>query len=340
MTHRDVFLLGAGFSKAINTQMPTMKELTVAVRERIGDNELPLPLEDSEHRGRELEKNIEIWMTYLSQRQPWLHDVFNQQNQALATIIRRYIREVIEERTKDSIKASPNWLENLIEQWHIRQATVITLNYDTLVERAARAFSKPEINNGQGIALSQIYPPHFSNIRSRVATLISAGPLKTFTCLKLHGSVNWHYSGRADFYGETIYYSDVSPWGPEPHEFERDSRSSARDKEALIIPPVTEKTTFFNNETVRSLWREASDMLDGATRVFVIGYSMPMSDVGMQFFLKKSLPVQGTPWYIIDTDPGVSIRYEELLAPQQAIRKDFAGCDAVVKFSDKYTNMP
>ena len=61
MTHKDVFILGAGFSKAINDQMPTMKELTAAVSERIESSELtlPPPLRDSEDRGRALENNIE-----------------------------------------------------------------------------------------------------------------------------------------------------------------------------------------------------------------------------------------------------------------------------------------
>ena len=216
---------------------------------------------------------------------------------------------------------------------------VITLNYDTLVERAAGALSNPDVNNGQGIALSQIYPPYFSNIRSRGATLLGAGKLDTFTYFKLHGSVNWHYSGREDFYGETIFYSDVSPWGPTQDDHEKESRLSARDKETLIIPPVAEKTTFFNNETVRRLWQEASAHLEGATRVFVIGYSLPMADLGMQFFLKRGLPIQGTPWYIINTDKMVIGRYQDLLAPQQTIHADFVGEDAVSRFADAYPNI-
>ena len=268
-------------------------------------------------------------MAYLSQRQPWLDESFNQSNLAVATRIRRYIREVIERSTWDSMASTPGWLEPVIEQWSFRRASVITLNYDTLVERVAR-----------GMKPNQMYPPYFSNIRSRVATLLGPDKLDTFTYFKLHGSVNWHYSGRENFYGETIFYSDVSPWGQELHDHEKDSRLSAGDKETLIIPPVPEKTTFFSNETVRRLWQEASDHLEGATRVFVIGYSLPMSDLGMQFFLKRSLPIQGTLWYIIDTDNMVMDRYRELLAPpQQVICDDFVGEDAVSRFADAYPDL-
>ena len=64
------------------------------------------------------------------------------------------------------------------------------------------------------------------------------------------------------------------------------------DKTPLIIPPVTDKLTYFNNETVRRLWQEASNALLVATRVFVIGYSLPISDLGMEFFLRHSLPIK------------------------------------------------
>ncbi len=80
---------------------------------------------------------------------------------------------------------------------------------------------------------------------------IGVNPLKTFRYFKSHGSTNWHYSGRDNFYGETIYYSYVSPWesnwGSNEHSFELESLANARDKDVLIIPPVTEKTTHFNN---------------------------------------------------------------------------------------------
>ena len=308
MVDKDVFILGAGFSKAINWQMPTMRELTDAVSNGLANSpfSLPIPLRDPENRGRELDNNIELWMTYLSEYQPWLDRQFNQYNQGLATALRRSIKNVIEARSIASMTSSesilgsptsskPEWLDYLIEQWSTRQVSVITLNYDTLVERAARAPSISGINNGNGILPSQVYPPYFSNIRSRAAALVSPTPIDTFAYFKLHGSVNWYYSGREDFYGETLFYSDVSPWGSEPDSYERDALSVARDKETLIIPPVAEKTTYFNNETVRRLWQEASNRLYGATRVFVIGYSLPMSDLGMQFFLKRSLPSSETP---------------------------------------------
>ena len=343
LTHKDVFILGAGFSKAIHCSMPTTKELTGVVSKRIESSELtlPPPLKDPDDTGKELEENIELWMTYLSQGQPWLHETFNLYNLALANRIRRYIKEVINERTLRSMQQPrPEWLTSLIHEWSYRQATVLTLNYDTLVERAARRPLNTDMNADGNILPTHIYPPYLANIRSRAAALWGASELDTFKYFKLHGSVNWHYSGREEFYGETIYYSDVSPWGSKIHPQERNSLLSAGDKETLIIPPVVEKTTFFNNETVRRLWQEASDALEAATRVFVIGYSLPLSDLGMLFFLKRSLPIGKTTWYIVDRCSEVATRYQCLFEPQQTIRNDFVGKEAVPRFVAAYPHLP
>ena len=235
---------------------------------------------------------------------------------------------------------APEWLNSLIEHWHSQRCTVITLNYDTLVERASRDLPK---ENGTKISAYFMYPPYFSPLSSRRGGAFGFAPskLETFKYLKLHGSTNWHYSGRENFYGETIYYSYDSSWGQERQESELKSLANAGDKEALIIPPVTEKTTYFNNETVRRLWQEASDALLSATRVFVIGYSLPVSDLGMQFFLKHSLPIRGTTWYIVDTSKRVLPRYRRLLVPSQRLNGEYV-CekDPVEAFAESYPNLP
>ena len=84
---RDVFILGAGFSKAIATQMQTMVELGEEVRERLSDevdlaSAIPASLGD----------NIELWMTYLSQPQPWLREPDIDLHRSLGGRIRNPLR--------------------------------------------------------------------------------------------------------------------------------------------------------------------------------------------------------------------------------------------------------
>ena len=347
MPDRDVFILGAGFSKAINCRMPTMKELTHQVSKRLEEEGkiLPPPLGGlGGNRHRRIEYNVEHWMTFLSEDQPWLTATTNAANRAIAREIRDAIGKVIEDRMWSSMEPAvapsggphtvPKWLSLLTNRWRSSQTSVITLNYDTLVERA--------IEYDFGVTVQDLYPPyisHISNIRSMDMSQLRTGLSSTFSFFKLHGSINWHYSGRDDFFGEQIYYSQVSPWGAKCGEIEKNSRLLTVDKKPLIIPPVTEKSTYFSNESIRRLWHEASMALKKATRVFVIGYSLPQSDLGMRFFLKQSLPEKGTHWYIVDTDESVIRRYMELVKHSQIVHcKYVAKPDPVVKFASDYDN--
>ena len=214
----DVFILGAGFSKAINDAMPTMKELSEEVIAKLKSS--PFPIQDTLYA---MGQNVEFWMTYLSQPQPWLNEEHHHRNLALAADIRRHICDVIVTRTKISIESSiPEWLVSLINQWHSQRAFVITLNYDTLVERAAH---KIPVDGREGVLAESLYPPYFSSIHSRSGEgLWRELKTDTFSYFKLHGSTNLYYSGRHSFYGETIFLSKAPPWGTEYSEYESRSR--------------------------------------------------------------------------------------------------------------------
>ena len=330
----DVFILGAGFSKAIHSKMPIMDELSTEVINRLRKLDFPVPpaLE-------KLGNNIELWMTYLSQRQPWLKNHNNDYNQAVTGYIRQQIKEIIDERTSiATLSEAPQGLNCLIKSWHKQCATIITLNYDTLIERASRELQITD--DIKRIRAEQMYPPYFSNIASRSGVGLWGGTkTSTFSYLKLHGSVNWFYSGKDNFYGETIFYSDVPPLGEDLLEMERSLCLRAKDKEALIIPPVTEKSAYFDNETVRSLWQEAGSALQDATRVFIIGYSLPITDLGMRFFLVGNQPKPKTYVYIIDINSEVVTQFSELL-PNLDIRDEFVSEQkAVNSFFRSYPNI-
>ena len=330
----DVFILGAGFSKAINAAMPIMKELSNEVIARLEAS--AFPPHDTLYA---LGNDIELWMTYLTQHQPWLKDEYYYRNMALAAEIRRHIFNVIVNGTKTSMNSSaPDWLLSLIGHWHSQRASVLTLNYDTLVERAAH---KIVVNDQAGILAESIHPPYFADILARSGEA-ALGELKTdsFLYFKLHGSTNLFYSGRPDFYGETIFMTKAPPWGTNYQSYESGSRLVSADKEVLLIPPVTDKLTYFNNETVRQLWQDASAALHAASRVFVIGYSLPPADLGITFFLQHSRPSDDTAVYVIDQNSEVVSRFKNVL-PTMRVKGDYAGrADVVSDFVCRYPELP
>ena len=130
----EVFLLGAGFSKAISEHMPLLAELSRKVQARTS-LKAHSPVWDM------FEDDLEMWLTYLSQAHPWLSESENLRNQALFLDLSHDIADELEE-CENLVTQSfpPDWLSNLTSSWHERKTVVITLNYDTLIERAAATF--------------------------------------------------------------------------------------------------------------------------------------------------------------------------------------------------------
>src|SRR5699024_12869493 len=83
----DMYLLGAGFSKAIYSGMPLMDDLG---RELVGalnlDRDTLVPFGG----------NVETWLSYLAEDQPWLSDKENLKNTALFMGASEAIAEFIE----------------------------------------------------------------------------------------------------------------------------------------------------------------------------------------------------------------------------------------------------
>ena len=185
--------------------------------------------------------------------------------------------------------------------------------------------------------MSHLYPPYLSYIQGRRGFGVWARKLRdSFSLLKLHGSSNWFYSGQPDFHGETILYTDVPAMGSNSAQHDANQRKLVRDKAPLLIPPVTEKTTYFKNESVSRLWWEAASALQLAERVYLMGYSLPPSDIGMTFFLATILRDHEAEIHVVNIDASVASRLKELLG-HSTIKDDFVFEGyAVAEFVEAY----
>jgi hypothetical protein len=298
----EVFFLGAGFSKAISRTMPCMEELTNAVK-YIYRQRLPPILSN-------LGTDIEMWLTYLSQPQPWLKDSFNLENRALFLQMTESIGDVINASTRLAINETcPPWFQSLISYWQKHESSIITLNYDTLIERAA-LLQKVDIEN--------LYPVPLTDVRR--ASVLGVGNFASFKLYKLHGSVNWYYSGAASFQGEVIYYNVVTQWGKDFDDNEKSSLAAAQDKVPLIAPPISEKTTYFQHETLRQVWLKAAAALQSANCVYCLGYSLPTTDLSIRFLLHFARPDEKIPLYVVNSNTDVISRYQNLLGASYEVR--------------------
>jgi len=116
-------------------------------------------------------------------------------------------------------------------------------------------------------------------LKSRTAGTFEEMDYETYRLLKLHGSINWYYSATKEKTFEQIYLFRGS-------KEERESK----DLVPVIIPPVLDKTGFFEHSTIKSMWNEAKNLLKEAKKVYIIGYSIPQTDLTVKFMLQSYIP--------------------------------------------------
>ena len=137
------------------------------------------------------------------------------------------------------------------------------------------------------ISTDDLYGMPLNNLVHRTTGTWSSNITETFKLLKLHGSTNWYFSGDEDFPGEQVYYTPVD--SPLPSRDYENMRVYVERNQIgltpMIIPPVAEKGTFYRNRLVNSLWTAFRGAIDRAEEVFIVGYSLPMTDLSMSLFL-------------------------------------------------------
>ncbi|WP_298446370.1 hypothetical protein, partial [Ferrimicrobium sp.] len=132
LTRSDVFILGAGFSKAVNEGFPLAAGLREPIRTQLGKQ---LGSEVQPRGGEQFEQ----WLSRLAEDQPYLSPDTNLERSAAFLRVSKKISEILTDHENKVLDNSePEWLAKLIATWHIRQATVISFNYDNLIEAAAQ----------------------------------------------------------------------------------------------------------------------------------------------------------------------------------------------------------
>lgn len=317
-----MFILGAGFSNAVFDQFPGTDKLgnlalgNLRDKGRIEEQDSRIPV-GGFHRG-----TFETWLARLAEDQPYLSTAENLRNRALFTEVTRAVREVLVSIEEEATSALPEWLFELVSAWHARRAEVITLNYDTLVESAVafHLLADSEARGlGPGFAERSLVTP--SDVldglppASSGARLISGKGLRSFRIWKLHGSTSWFWVP-GDTTGATIgrWEKEATSRDGDP-EVEAERRRDLPGREPFVIPPTTTKASFYDNPLTREIWTRAHAAIRQADRVFIVGYSLPMTDVSVTGLVADALKERGgsVEVHVVDKEPGpVRRRLEEL----------------------------
>jgi len=333
MEGKRLLILGSGFSKAISQTMPTVRELAHHLKKEEDLRREPY---------NKLWDDPELLFSYLSLEQPWKEPAEALKDRALFVRIQKSLAKFIIDREGKALKKPiPAWVQRLIKHLHQSKTSVITFNYDTVLERIVYKLQQEKgKSEGQWPREFDLYGLPLSPIGLREAGTFGGTEVETFHLIKLHGSINWFYSGVEGFPGEQVYYWPIrlDPLhlrGLNNATSKQKSERLVKDKIPLIIPPVAEKSRFYSNQTLRSLWGDARNALASANEIFCVGYSLPQTDLTTKLLFRSAARSEKV--FIVNRSaPELKERYQDAF-PNAEIDDEFDGEAAVEKMVEYLT---
>ena len=172
-----------------------------------------------------------------------------------------------------------NFIRYIKKQKTINPITIITTNWDTLVEEYCKLY---------GIEYSYGFQTPYTSIDIK-------NPMDKFDILllKIHGSVNWlkclHCGAISVFENDKAADSLFEDEKQERCAICGQGKSfAAQSLQPEIITPTMLKS--FSNRVYSNLWGAASTETRVATHIIFIGYSFPIADFDFRYMLQKNVP--------------------------------------------------
>lgn len=307
----DVVILGAGFSRAINRLMPTLDELGRRIAtpfKKTPSFRLLSPAAQAALKADQMPGgSLEAWLSNLATPAPFLDAAERLHNAAIAQeLVKLIVLEITGSESDALLKPMPPWLGRLVTLWDRFAATVITFNYDTLVEQAVNASQMPWI----------LWPAEDG------ATEGITVPL-----LKMHGSTNWWWIP-SDRVGTTVQRAPLAGRWDKPR-----LTGVIRGMEPYIVPPTASKTDFYDLSITRDAWMSARVAIQQARRLILMGYSAPVTDLTVAALLSNYANPDLT-IVVVNTAPDDIVQRLHDLGLHNAAA--VGGDDPIAQFTEEY----
>jgi hypothetical protein len=326
----NAFIVGAGFSKAIDCRMPDTDALGRLITTRpdvAGHGRIPAQFEHGA---------FESWLSVLAGDQPYLTEPENLEQRALFGRIARALVGTLSEIEAEVLSADADaWLYELLSVFHFQHPTVVSLNYDTLLEAAVMTHSLWDGGTGRKIEVGDILQETPPNPAYAQTWDFGLAPLAqdTFRLIKLHGSLDWFWMGQDPTGLSLVRRDSLSRFGaPAPV----DATTRARDlqgREPFIVAPATAKSEFYRVPVMRLLWTQALEALREARRVFLVGYSLPPADPVILGLLRDAFRDRVPELWVVNPSPEPPLSSLESLGIDRDSVTVLDGTDCVAALS-------
>lgn len=146
-------------------------------------------------------------------------------------------------------------LNQLDKRAELQNNAIISFNYDLVIEESLKALN---------------IPFHYGVKRTHFSDSGYCDITNGFSLLKLHGSINWTRGKR----GQSLNI----------HSSYKEAKESKLTK--VLLPPTWQKTF---HGPFQQVWTAAIEEIKKATRIIVLGFSLPETDIHFKYLLSAGL---------------------------------------------------
>ncbi len=194
-----------------------------------------------------------------------------------------------------------------------KDLSIVTTNYDLNIESAA-------------YKLNLLVNPGFSIERVKIEGIQIAGEMygeSGIPLYKLHGSVNWYHADTTigvKVEDRVVYLFDPEPGGTKSLPLPCTEGYNPPDT-PLIIPPSFLKPDLL--EALKTIWSLAAKAISEANVIVFVGYSFPLSDTEMIYFLARALMDNPHLRDVYIIDPNADSIIQKLQGPNSKMGSHF-----------------
>lgn len=279
MANQELFILGAGFSFAVtNGVMPLLNGLTEELLDELYLED-EADLQQLWYRYIETpnignvqtpkESNFEDIMTFLSAK--FAYEDYKDEH--YKAILYQYITErlvaIFEMKNIQKEVKNDNFLLKFAHYLRDTKADIFSFNYDLVLENLLR-----KIPNSSDV-FDPLYTIRRTNSSESRAWLDSKDLFwkNSLKIYKLHGSINWMYDPEYPAGVQVVTSNTLAEYKNGLHY--------------LLVPPTILKNFGIRNNLLDLQWQEFSEKLKYAKKIYIIGYSIPKTDIATYYALKN-----------------------------------------------------
>ena len=239
------------------------------------------------------------FLDYFIQQQESLNFYYtNSKLNKIREYLIKLIHHIVNKETGKPSKYYHDFWETIISE--NTNVSIITLNYDNLLEHSFEKFYKKRIGFIDYCTHLMNYEKG-ENLKEFNFWINSRQPIKSkefadavsFKVIKVHGSLNWKYCNCCNQVLLTTWDRKIDlehgkligTKHPDGEEYEYVCPVDGTEFQTLIMPPSYVKN--WNHPVLSHLFNEASREIRVAKKIVFIGYSLSNADVNIKALLKK-----------------------------------------------------